>query len=122
MAKKQLVPPNRVKELKKKIKNITDAEDLMLMIMDTLKDVEIVPEVGKYYTFVYNPKRPNIEYDQHPLVACLSIEKWGFRGLNFHWNGQRNYTWNEIIGQMHIVNSNELSDLKSIPYAKYLNK
>ena len=51
MTKKELVPKNRIKDIKKKIKNITDAEDMMLLIMDGLKDVEFIPEVGKYYNF-----------------------------------------------------------------------
>jgi hypothetical protein len=122
MTKKELVPKNRIKDIKKKIKNITDAEDMMLLIMDGLKDVEFIPEVGKYYTFLYVPKTPNIKYDQHPLIACLGIEEWGFRGLNYHWQGQRNYTWVEVVGQLHIVHNNELKDLLSIPYAKYLTK
>jgi hypothetical protein len=122
MAKKELVPKNRIKDIKKKIKNIADAEDMMLLIMDELKDVEFIPEVGKYYTFLYVPKTPNIKYDQHPLIACLGVEEWGFRGLNYHWQGQRNYTWVEVVGQLHIVHNNELKDLLSIPYAKYLTK
>jgi hypothetical protein len=122
MAKKELVPKNRIKDIKKKIKNIAGAEDIMLIIMDELKDVEFIPEVGKYYTFLYVPKTPNIKYDQHPLIACLGVEEWGFRGLNYHWQGQRNYTWVEVVGQLHIVHNNELKDLLSIPYAKYLTK
>jgi hypothetical protein len=109
MAKKELVPKNRIKDIKKKIKNIAGAEDIMLIIMDELKDVEFIPEVGKYYTFLYVPKTPNIKYDQHPLIACLGVEEWGFRGLNYHWQGQRNYTWVEVVGQLHIVHNNELN-------------
>jgi hypothetical protein len=120
--KTKLVPENRIKDLKEKITNITDTEEIMLLIMDALKEVEFIPEVGKYYTFLYNPKTPDIQYDQHPLIACLSVEKWGFRGLNYHWQKQRNYSWIEVIGQLHIVYKNELNDLLAIPYAKYLTK
>ena len=44
-----------------------------------------IPEVGKYYTFVYSPKTPNIQYDEFPLVAVTEIFSWGFRGLNYHY-------------------------------------
>ena len=42
-------------------------------------------KVGGFYTFVYNAKTPKITYDQHPLIACVDLFSWGFRGLNFHW-------------------------------------
>ena len=78
------VPP-RMRELKKKIADAgtSDPEDLMLIIMDTLKEEVLYPEPGKFYTFIYNPKTPEIEYDQHPLIACTSLEKWGLKQLIF---------------------------------------
>ena len=101
-----------------------DPEDMMLEIMQLLNDtVTPIPEVGKFYTFVYNAKTPGETYDQHPLIACTALEKWGFKGLNFHWQQSRNYTWNELAGQLYIVQWNELDDLLAIPYAKFiLNK
>ena len=115
----------RVRELKKRIEksNTRDPEDLMLIIMDVLKEDALYPEVGKFYTFVYNPKTPDIEYDQHPLIACTEIKRWGFRGINFHWQKYRNYTWEEVAGKLYTIKYNELDDLLSIPYAKFrLNK
>ena len=101
-----------------------DPEDMMLEIMELLNDtVTPIPEVGKFYTFVYNAKTPGETYDQHPLIACTSLEQWGFKGLNFHWQQSRNYTWNELAGQLYVVQWNELDDLMAIPYAKFiLNK
>ena len=101
-----------------------DPEDMMLEIMELLNDtVTPIPEVGKFYTFVYNAKTPGKTYDQHPLIACTALEQWGFKGLNFHWQQSRNYTWNELAGQLYIVQWNELDDLMAIPYAKFiLNK
>ncbi len=101
-----------------------DPEDMMLEIMQLLNDtVTPIPEVGKFYTFVYNAKTPGETYDQHPLIACTALEQWGFKGLNFHWQQSRNYTWNELAGQLYIVQWNELDDLLAIPYAKFiLNK
>ena len=98
-----------------------DPEEMMLEIMDLLKDtVTPIPEVGKFYTFVYNPKTPDIQYDQHPIVACTALEQWGFKGINFHWRQSRNYTWNELAGQLYIVEWNELDDLLAIPYGKFM--
>ena len=116
---------NRVREYLSDLNNRTnDPEEMMLEIMEALNDtVTPIPEVGKFYTFVYNAKTPDITYDQHPLIACTSLERWGFKGLNFHWRQSRNYTWEELAGQLYIVQWNELDDLLAIPYGKIiLNK
>ena len=123
---KERKPPtvnaNRIEAIKDKLTS-SDPEDLMLEIMDALSNtVEAIPSVGKYYTFVYNAKTPEKQYDQHPLIACTDLFKWGFRGINFHWQSSRNYTWDELIGEMYMVKSIELDDLLSIPYAKFITK
>ena len=116
------VNANRIEAIKDKLTS-SDPEDLMLEIMDALSNtVEAIPSVGKYYTFVYNAKTPEKQYDQHPLIACTDLFKWGFRGINFHWQSSRNYTWNELTGQLYMVKSIELDDLLAIPYAKFITK
>ena len=118
------IPPRMV-ELRKKIKESgsSDSEDLMMVIMEVLKEEVLYPEPGKFYTFLYRPKTPEIQYDQHPLIACTSLEKWGFRGMNFHWRKSRQYTWAEVIGKLHVIKYDELDEMLSIPYAKFrLNK
>ena len=118
------IPP-RMSELRKKIKESgsSDSEDLMMVIMEVLKEEVLYPEPGKFYTFLYKPKTPEIQYDQHPLIACTSLEKWGFRGMNFHWRKYRNYTWEEVVGKLHVIKYDELDEMLSIPYAKFrLNK
>ena len=113
---------NRVRQYLSDLNNRTnDPEEMMLEIMEALNDtVTPIPEVGNFYTFVYNAKTPGETYDQHPLIACTSLEQWGFKGLNFHWRKSRNYTWNELAGQLYIVQRNELDDLLTIPYGKYI--
>ena len=123
---KEQSPPtvneNRIEAIKKKLTS-SDPEDLMIEIMGALNNtVEAIPSVGKYYTFVYNAKTPNVQYDQHPLVAVTDLFRWGFRGINFHWQSSRNYTWEELTGQVYMVKSIELDDLLSIPYAKFITK
>ena len=57
----------------------------MELIMYALNDtVTPIPEEGNICTFKYFAKTPNIEYDQHPLVAVSDVFPWGFRGINFH--------------------------------------
>ena len=115
----------RTRELLKRVdqSGTKDPEEIMLMIMDIFKEEVLYPEPGKFYTFVYNPKTPEIEYDQHPLIACTELQRWGFKAINFHWRESRNYTWEEVAGKLHIVEYDELDEMLSIPYAKFrLNK
>lgn len=112
----------RINKLKRNIKGLTDPDSIMLEILSIFRDTEFIPSVGKYYTFVYIAKTPNIKFDIYPLIACIEIQKWGFKGFNFHWNTVRNYTWQEVAGPLHIVNSEEVEYLKTIRYAKFLTK
>ena len=117
------VNANRIEAIKDKLNGISNSEDMMLEIMGALNNtVEAIPSVGKYYTFVYNAQTAGKQYDQHPLIACTDLFRWGFRGINFHWQSSRNYTWNELAGQLYMVKSIELDDLLSIPYAKFITK
>ncbi len=120
--KEGMVEDNRIREYLSDLNNRTDdPEEMMLEIMEVLNEtVTPIPEVGNFYTFVYNAKTPGETYDQHPLIACTSLERWGFKGLNFHWRKSRNYTWNELAGQLYIVQRNELDDLLTIPYGKFI--
>ena len=115
---------NRIEAVKDELeKSVNDPEDLMLIIMEALNNtVTPIPEVGQFYTFIYNAKTPNITYDQHPLIACTDLQSWGFKGLNFHWRQSRNYTWEELAGQLYIVEYNELDDLLRFPYGKVITK
>ncbi len=115
-------PTGRVEELKTRVReeNVSDPEDIMLLIMEIFTIQEIVPEAGKFYTFIYNAKTPNISYDQHPLIACVEVFRWGFRGLNFHWQNYRNYTWEEIPGQLMVVEFQELDELLTLQYGKFI--
>ena len=116
------VNANRIEAIKDQLTS-SDPEDLMLQIMQALNNtVEAIPTVGNYYTFVYNAKTAGKQYDQHPLIACTDLFRWGFRGINFHWQSSRNYTWEELTGQVYMVKSIELDDLLSIPYAKFITK
>ena len=115
-------PTARVEELKARVlkENVNDPEDIMLLILEIFTIEEIMPEPGKFYTFIYNAKTPGISYDQHPLIACVEIFRWGFRGLNFHWQNYRNYTWEELPGQLHLVEFQELDELLALQYGKFI--
>lgn len=111
---------NRVRHIVDNIIGTEDPDDIMQSILESLKDTVLIPDVGKYYTFVYAPKTSGITYDAHPLVGVTNIYSWGFKGVNFHWNRVRQYSWEEIVGSLHIVNSSELKDLKALPFAKII--
>ena len=110
---------NRIRGIIDNLVGNEKPDDLMLEIISVLTEVSKIPRPGKFYTFVYNPKTPNIQYDQNPLVAVTDRFEWGFRGINFHWGstGTRQYTWDEIPGGIYEAMSDELDDLQAIPYA-----
>jgi hypothetical protein len=109
---------NRIKPLLKKLYGTEDADDLMLEILDVLKETTRSPEVGKFYTFVYSPKTSRIRYDANPFVAVTNVYSWGFSGINYHWEKRRQYTLEEVIRPLHIVDKNEVSDLRRIPFGQ----
>ena len=99
--------------------NVTP-DEIMDLIRDTFEEV-LVPEVGGYYTFVYSPTTPNIQYDQYPLVAVTELFSWGFRGINYHWGDYRNYGWGEVgANSFHQISTMEIKSVSSLPFAKFL--
>ena len=112
----------RVSQLKRKIRDMYNPDDIMLSIMEVFTHSEFIPDVGNYYTFIYLAKSPDITYDQYPLVAITSVERWGFKALNYHWNEFKNYTWQEVAGRMHLIEPNEIEYLRSLPYSKFITK
>lgn len=107
---------NRIRSVIDSINGKEDPDDVMLMLLDVLEESGSLPKVGRYYTFVYNPKTTNIQYDQNPLVGVTEVFQWGFRGINFHWGDVRQYTWNEIAGQLYEIYKEELADAREIPF------
>ena len=110
---------NRLEKDVSDIIALDDADDRMLAVTEILTETEVVPDVGRYYTFIYAPKTPRIRYDQFPLIACVGIFQWGFRGYNFHWPAFRNYTWEEVVGYLNTAYPLEIPDLRSIPYQNF---
>ena len=115
---------NRIESVRQDIQSESNVDDRMELIMYALNDtVTPIPEEGKFCTFKYFAKTPNIEYDQHPLVAVTELYPWGFRGINFHLRKYRQYTWEELGTQVYIVQQEELDDLLSLRYGlRVLNK
>ena len=111
----------RTEELQGKIEDENDPDDIMMYIMEVFSETELIPDAGNYYTFVYNAKTPGV-FDEFPLVAVTFVDRWGFRGLNFHWGDSRNYTWQEIVGNLHVIENDEIDYLRSLAYAKYKTK
>ena len=115
---------NRIEPIVDDIQQEGSVDDRMTLIVYALNDtVTPIPEVGNICTFYYYAKTPNIEYDQHPLVAVTELFNWGFRGINFHLRKYRQYTWEELGTQVYIVQQEELDDLLSLRYGlRVLNK
>ena len=110
---------NRIRSVVNGLIGTEEPDDIMIELMDNLNTtVTSSPSVGRYYVFVYSAKTPNIQYDSNPLVAVTDVFEWGFRGINLHMGQYRNYTYNELVGQLYEVNSYELSDVRELPFGK----
>ena len=90
----------------------------MQLLLSYLTDPEVVPQANKYYVFVYKAKTPNIQYDQHPVILCGNVFKWGFTGYNFHWNEIRQYSFGEVKSNLYGLTEEELEIVNGIPLAK----
>ena len=111
----------RTEELQEQIEGLNDADDIMMNIMEVFTQTDLTPDAGNFYTFVYNAKTPGV-FDEFPLVAVTYVDRWGFRGLNFHWGTSRNYTWNEIVGRLHVIQNDEIEYIRSLSYANFKTK
>ena len=110
---------NRIQQYQDNFIGLEDSDDIMLALMEVLDKKSWTPEVGRLYTYIYNPKTPNIEYDEFPLIACTEITPWGWKGLNFHWGKMRNYTFEEVQSQLYEIYSEELDSARALGYGKF---
>ena len=112
---------NSVTGLLESLIGTEDPDDMMLEIMDRLSDtVTPIPDIGSFYTFVYKAQTLNETYDVHPLIAAMEYTPFGFKGFSYHWNRMRNYNFNGVVGQLYFVNRDELDELRTIPYQKFV--
>ena len=118
---------NRIRHIMGNLIGMENPEDLMLEILEAVKNtVTPIPIPSKFYTFIYRAETPNIRYDQHPLIYCEKISRSKdnniyFEGTNFHWPDQRVYRIDRVIGNLYEIDSSEISDLREISYAKFID-
>jgi hypothetical protein len=110
---------NRVRAILDGITGKERGDDLMLELLEVIPESGKIPQVGKFYIFVYNAKTPNVQFDQNPLVAVTDVFQWGFKGINMHWGETRQYTWDEVAGSVYEVFPSEIKDLQAIPFANF---
>ena len=87
----------------------------MKMLLNVLTPSTIIPDVDKYYVFVYKAKTKGITYDQHPLVVVTGLFRWGFTGWNMHLNQPRRYSWGEVVTNLYLIEDWELSAVENYP-------
>jgi len=109
---------NRIKPLLRKATG--KQEYNMRLLLNSLSPSTIVPELDKYYVFVYKAKTKNIRYDKHPFIICTGIYKWGFSGYNVHWNDWRRYSWNEVLTNIYEINEIEIREIEQYPIEKFV--
>jgi hypothetical protein len=112
--------PSRLKSVDDKVFKNKSPDDVMISLLDIFTEIPPRNVVsGKYYIFVYLAKTRQLMYDQNPFVAVTDVFKWGFRGINFHWNETKQYTWNELAGGLYEIYPSEVNQLKTISFANF---
>ena len=91
----------------------------MSELLGILDDSEIVPDVDKYYVFIYKAKTKGVRYDAHPLVLVTAIFNWGFVGFNVHWQETRQYTWGEVVSNLYELQADEAKIVTPMPLARF---
>ncbi len=94
---------------------------LMLRMYEAVSEGPRIPEEGNYYFFRYVATKPG-EYDEHPLIACIGLYDWGFKGINYHWGTVRTYVWAGLRTGLYQISYTELETVQQIPFAKFLKK
>ena len=111
---------NRIIPVKRDLIGIESPSELMNMIIERLQDTETQEiSAGKYYTYIYYAKTPNIIYDRYPLIMASEPMDYGFFGFNYHWGKLRQYTFDAVASPFYEVNLSEFTTLRSIPYADF---
>jgi hypothetical protein len=109
---------NRIAPFLDTLRGTENPDDIMVTLLEILTETSLVPEVGGYYTFIYSPKTPNTRYDEYPLVEITTIFRWGFKGINYHHPGPRQYTWEEIVGSLHKIYPDEFKSVSALAFKK----
>lgn len=111
---------NRIIPVKRDLVGVESPSELMNMIIERIQDTERdLPSAGKYYTYIYYAKTPNIIYDRYPLILASEPMDYGFFGFNYHWGKIRKYTFPEVASPFYEVTMSEFNTLRSIPYADF---
>ena len=111
---------NRIIPVKRDLVGVESPSELMNMIIERLQDSESkFPSAGKYYTYIYYAKTPNIIYDRYPLIMSSEPMDYGFFGFDYHWGKMRQYTFREVASPFYEVTMSEFNTLRSIPYADF---
>ena len=71
---------SRLQPIVDEMTGLEDADDLMLKITEALTDIEIVPEPGNYYTFIYRAKTKHCACIENSnvlgyITRCASCSK-----------------------------------------------
>mgnify|MGYP000532866519 CR=1 FL=1 len=80
----------------------------------------MVPQAGKYYTFIYYAETPKLLYDKHPLIKAGDLTSKGFRGFNYHLGSIKQYNTTgdgaRLVSGLYEISSSEFDLLRRAAY------
>lgn len=118
-------PRNRIRPILEDLRRVQGPDKKMNLILEALDSTNrgIIPESGKYYTFIYYAKTPRLLYDRYPLIIAGDLLPKGFRGFNYHLGKIRQYNTMEgdrLVSGLYEVNAAEFDLLRRVAYQRLI--
>jgi hypothetical protein len=113
---------NRIRPILEDLRRISSPDKKMNMIMEAIESTNrgMVPQAGKYYTFIYYAETPKLLYDKHPLIKAGDLTSKGFRGFNYHLGSIKQYNTTgdgaRLVSGLYEVSSSEFDLLRRAVY------
>ena len=95
----------------------------MNLILEAIESTNrgMMPESGKYYTFIYYAKTPRLLYDRFPLIVAGDLLSKGFRGFNYHLGKIRQYNTmdgDRLVSGLYEISTAEFELLRRVAYQR----
>lgn len=116
-------PTNRIRPILEDLRRVQGSDKKMNLILEAIESTNrgMIPESGKYYTFIYYAKTPRLLYDRFPLIVAGDLLSKGFRGFNYHLGKIRQYNTmdgDRLVSGLYEINAAEFDLLRRVAYQR----
>jgi hypothetical protein len=116
-------PRNRIRPILEDLRRVQGSDKKMNLILEAIESTNrgMMPESGKYYTFIYYAKTPRLLYDRFPLIVAGDLLSKGFRGFNYHLGKIRQYNTmdgDRLVSGLYEISTAEFELLRRVAYQR----